>query len=211
MAGLPEAAGGLGGSAYDSAIIAEELAAACCGPKPMWKKSPSPRLKFFWRWRRIRGSAGPRRNAPDTRARLRRRHEEIRHGCTSVRYATGVLATERQENGTGGRTACGHACWFRDGQGTGITLFELPAAGSAMRAFTTIDDRACRGIAAGSNAGHAGRADRGGVARDQASARLRTRGGSAEALGAMQRAFELTRDYLLTRRQYGQVIGDFQA
>jgi alkylation response protein AidB-like acyl-CoA dehydrogenase len=35
--------------------------------------------------------------------------------------------------------------------------------------------------------------------------------GSAEALGTMQAAFDLTRDYLLTRRQYGVLIGDFQA
>jgi alkylation response protein AidB-like acyl-CoA dehydrogenase len=34
---------------------------------------------------------------------------------------------------------------------------------------------------------------------------------SAEALGAMQRAFELTREHLLNRRQFGQRIGDFQA
>jgi alkylation response protein AidB-like acyl-CoA dehydrogenase len=35
--------------------------------------------------------------------------------------------------------------------------------------------------------------------------------GAAQALGTMQRAFDMTRDYLLTRRQYGKVIGDFQA
>lgn len=35
--------------------------------------------------------------------------------------------------------------------------------------------------------------------------------GSAEALGTMQRAFDLTREYLMTRKQYGQLIGSFQA
>ncbi len=34
---------------------------------------------------------------------------------------------------------------------------------------------------------------------------------SAEAVGVMQTAFELTRDYLNTRQQYGQLIGQFQA
>ena len=34
---------------------------------------------------------------------------------------------------------------------------------------------------------------------------------SAQALGTMQRAFDLTRDYLLTRKQYGEIIGRFQA
>ena len=34
---------------------------------------------------------------------------------------------------------------------------------------------------------------------------------AAKALGTMQAAFDLTRTYLLTRRQYGQLIGDFQA
>jgi alkylation response protein AidB-like acyl-CoA dehydrogenase len=34
---------------------------------------------------------------------------------------------------------------------------------------------------------------------------------SAEAVGAMQSILELTREYLLTRKQYGQLIGEFQA
>ena len=34
---------------------------------------------------------------------------------------------------------------------------------------------------------------------------------SAEAVGVMQTAFDLTRDYLNTRQQYGQFIGQFQA
>lgn len=34
---------------------------------------------------------------------------------------------------------------------------------------------------------------------------------SAEALGAMESAIELTRDYLMTRKQFGQPIGTFQA
>lgn len=34
---------------------------------------------------------------------------------------------------------------------------------------------------------------------------------AAEALGAMERVFELTRDYLLTRKQYGRLIGEYQA
>jgi alkylation response protein AidB-like acyl-CoA dehydrogenase len=34
---------------------------------------------------------------------------------------------------------------------------------------------------------------------------------SAEAVGVMQTAFDLTRDYLNTRQQYGQLIGQFQA
>ena len=34
---------------------------------------------------------------------------------------------------------------------------------------------------------------------------------SAEAVGVMQTAFDLTKDYLNTRQQYGQLIGQFQA
>jgi len=34
---------------------------------------------------------------------------------------------------------------------------------------------------------------------------------SAEAVGAMERAFQLTRDYVALRRQFGQPIGSFQA
>ena len=34
---------------------------------------------------------------------------------------------------------------------------------------------------------------------------------AAEALGAMETATELTRDYLMTRKQFGRPIGTFQA
>jgi alkylation response protein AidB-like acyl-CoA dehydrogenase len=95
--------------------------------------------------------------------------------------------------------------------GAGIALFELPAAEAPLRVFRTIDDRPCAELLLDRTkvtplgpVGDAMPSIR--LALDHA---LVVEG--AEAVGAMQRAFELTRDYLLNRRQYGQRIGDFQA
>ena len=97
-----------------------------------------------------------------------------------------------------------------EGQG-GLTLFALTAANAPLRTFETLDGRAGAELLLDKTpaepVGPIGGADAALAAAHDHALVLE----SAEALGAMQRALEMTRDYLLTRRQYGQLIGDFQA
>ncbi len=93
----------------------------------------------------------------------------------------------------------------------GVALFELAASVAPLTTHTTFDDRSAgtlqldrtpAGLLAAPETAHPALA---------ATLDLRLVLESAEVLGAMERALELTRDYLLTRKQYGQLIGDFQA
>jgi len=94
----------------------------------------------------------------------------------------------------------------------GTGLFEIdPGQESVARAAVTTMD-AARGLAVVRLAGALGRRVGGeaagplAFARDQACVAL-----SAEQVGAAQRALELTVSHLLTRVQFGQLIGGFQA
>jgi alkylation response protein AidB-like acyl-CoA dehydrogenase len=94
--------------------------------------------------------------------------------------------------------------------GTGLFEVDPAAAGVTRAAVTTMD--VSRGLAVVRLAGARGRrvgGDASGplaVARDRACVAL-----AAEQVGAAARALELTTGYLLTRVQFGQVIGSFQA
>jgi len=67
MAGLPEAAGGLGAALMIPPSIARNSAAAAAGA--LCGNRGPPRLKFFWRWRRIAWLRWPSAKRADTRAR----------------------------------------------------------------------------------------------------------------------------------------------
>jgi alkylation response protein AidB-like acyl-CoA dehydrogenase len=97
-----------------------------------------------------------------------------------------------------------------DGDGTGLFEVDARADGVTRAAVTTMD--ASRDLAVVRLTGARGRrigGDAAGAlafARDQACIAL-----SAEHVGAAQRALELTVAHLLTRIQFGQPIGSFQA
>ncbi len=210
MAGVPEALGGLGGTPFDTAIIAEELGRALVRAPfveiagvaiSLLTQLAPDRLGAI-----LEGKAKPilahdepaARGDPDwveTRA-------HSKHGQWLLSgHKTGVIGA-------------GHADTFLISarvEAEAIGLFEIMAAQAPLQCFRTFDDRS------------------GGELRlDNTAARLvalpdtatpalhlaldhRLMLEAAEALGAMQRALDMTRDYLLTRRQYGQLIGDFQA
>lgn len=102
------------------------------------------------------------------------------------------------------------------GETAGITLFIVPASanGLSRTAMATFDSRGYArlsfdGVAVGADA-VLGKVDQGwlvlGPTLDRAAAGL-----SAEMLGTAAHAFDMTLDYLKTRKQFGQVIGSFQA
>jgi alkylation response protein AidB-like acyl-CoA dehydrogenase len=208
MAGLPEAAGGLGGSAFDSAIIAEELGRALVR---------APFVEIGMVAAQLLLSLDPARVADIASGELRPllAHDEVgARGdpdwveTRATRNADSWLLTGRKTGLVGARHADRLIVSAQTGDGIG--LFELAASDAPLKAFVTIDDRSggellldatsATLLAIGDTATNALYA-----ALDHALVLE-----SAEALGAMERAMEMTRDYLLTRKQYGQLIGDFQ-
>ena len=140
----------------------------------------------------------------------------------SGHWDTAAVGCEARD-GDGGWELGGEAHYVLDGAAAdvllvaartpdGTGLFEVDPCGDGVTraAVTTMD--ASRRLAVVRLAGAAGRRVGGDAAgplafaRDQACVAL-----SAEQVGAAQRALELTVRHLLTRTQFGQVIGGFQA
>jgi alkylation response protein AidB-like acyl-CoA dehydrogenase len=210
MAGLPEEAGGLGGNAYDSAVIAEELGRGLVR---------SPYVEVAVTAAQVLLALAPDRVGPLALGETRPifAHDEAQ-ACGDPAWVE--VRAERQGDMwrlTGTKTAllgAPHADSLlvsAQVQGSGITLFEVAAASAPLRMFSSIDDRECAELfldrTAAAPVGPIG----GALPAIRRALDYALVLESAEALGAMQRAFELTREYLLTRRQYGQLIGDFQA
>ena len=208
MAGLPEEAGGIGGAARDSGIIAEELGRGLV------------RSGFV-----EAGMVG---------AHLLRAVSDVRAGSVAAGEVRPILAHDEPNmrgrfDAVAARARPAEGGWRLTGRKSGLvgegdtlivsaveddgalSLFELAAADAPLRRYTTIDDRPggdlllvdtpatllLEGEAA--SAALSAAIDRALVLE------------SAEALGAIQGAFDLTRSYLMTRRQYDQLIGNFQA
>ena len=101
----------------------------------------------------------------------------------------------------------------RPGETAGVFLFLVPAGakGLTVKALKLADSRAhaqlsLDGVAIGAGA----RLDGGFETLEQTLDRARA-GLAAEMLGQAAQAFDITLDYLKTRRQFGQLIGSFQA
>ncbi len=102
------------------------------------------------------------------------------------------------------------------GDAKGITLFLIPASGAGLkrRELITVDSRGAvdltlDGVELGADT-VLGEVGAGAKLLDAILDRARI-GLAAEMLGQAQEAFEITSDYLKTRKQFGQVIGGFQA
>jgi len=210
MAGLPEEAGGLGGATFDSAIIAEELGRGLIR---------APFVEIGVTAARLLLALDPTRVAAIASGESR---PLVAHDEAEARGEISWVETRAVRDGGGWRLAgrktgiigAAHADSFLVSatmEGEGVSLFEIPAADAPLRAYTSIDDRAGGELllegTPGTLVGTPGAAlpaiaaalDHGFVAQ------------SAEAVGAMQRALEFTREYLLTRKQYGKQLSDFQA
>ncbi|WP_326540565.1 acyl-CoA dehydrogenase family protein [Pseudorhodoferax sp.] len=101
-----------------------------------------------------------------------------------------------------------------DAQGLALFLVDPGAAGVALRRYRLIDDTPAGELTlTGAAAEALGDATDGACA--LAAIRSATAAGTAAAcsdmVGAMEAAFELTRGYLNTRKQFGKLIGEYQA
>ena len=99
------------------------------------------------------------------------------------------------------------------GDANGITLFLVKgdAAGLSRHELVTVDSRGAADITFTNVAAEPlGPVDGGAALLDQILDRARI-GLAAEMLGQAEAAFEMTSEYIKTRKQFGQVIGGFQA
>ncbi|MDG2003754.1 MAG: acyl-CoA dehydrogenase [Novosphingobium sp.] len=210
MAGMAEELGGLGGNVFDTAIVAEEFGRVLI-------RAPYAEVAVVAA--RLLAEIAPERVGAILEGKA---CPVLAHDEPAARGDPAWVETQAGERGgswhlTGRKTGVigtGHADSFlvsaRIG-GEGIGLFEVPAAEAPLKCFTTFDSRSG-----------------GELALDDTPATLLARPAiaelalfaaldhalvleSAEMIGAMDHAQELTRDYILTRKQYGQAIGDFQA
>ncbi len=209
MAGLPEDLGGLGGDACDIAIIAEEFGRALVRA-PYVEVIVAATLLSALAPDRIAAIAGGNALAllahdePDARG----DHDWV--STTAVADGDGWLLTGRKSGIIGAGQADSFLVTARHGEG-GIALFEVEAGAAPLQKFATFDNRTAADLRLNNTratmlAGPEATSPALAAALDQ---RLILE--AAEALGAMERAQEITRDYLLTRQQYGHIIGTFQA
>jgi alkylation response protein AidB-like acyl-CoA dehydrogenase len=215
-AGLPEAAGGLGGGAMATAVIAEELGrglvpeafvpvAATAGQLLHALEPEGERLQMLM-W----GQSRPVLAHLEVGSRGDVRWVETR----AERDGDGYVLTGAKTAVLGGPAADLLFVTARTGDGLSVFAVAPDAPGLKRLNYRTIDERGASnltldGVRVGADAliGEAGSAwdaveraiDFGLVA------------AAAEAVGAMDVAFELTKGYLTTRKQYGVLIGDFQA
>ncbi|HEY3696813.1 acyl-CoA dehydrogenase [Phenylobacterium sp.] len=217
-AGLPEAVGGLGGGAYSTALIAEELGrglvpeafvpvAAVAGQLFHALAPEDERLQaLMW------GQSRPVLAHFEPEGRGDVRWVEAR----AVKDVDGYSLSGVKAAVLGGPAADVFLVTARTGDSDELTVFAVPpdAAGLRRRDYRTVDNRgasnlrldevklapdAVLGPVGGAAAAVERAIDHGLVA------------ACAEAEGAMDVAFDMTRSYLNTRRQFGTLIGDFQA
>jgi len=216
-AGAPESVGGLGGDLFDICLIAEELgrglvreafapvAAATVALRRLAPESPLL-AGLLWGSERpvLAHNEAAARGDPESVSTVARRVADgfVLEGAKSALLgapaATSLLVSARVE-----------------GQ-QGLTIFAVDPAtpGVQVQSYRTVDNRGAANLRldavrisaedAVGEVGGAGEAITEAVAHHLLAA-------SAEALGAMDAALMMTRDYLMTRRQFGVPISDFQA
>lgn len=219
-AGLSEAEGGFGGGPVEAAIVAEAFGralvvepyvpAAIQAPRTLLALGASPDSLAPIVWGELRYAVavteGGGRGDP--------RHVTLRAEAVPGRFRL----SGRKRMVLGGPNADRFLVSARTGDapGAGVSLFDLPAehAGLEMRRYRLVDRRAVcdlifddTPVPAEAMVGQPGAALPAILAGvDHALIAL-----CAETLGAMEAALWMTRDYLQTRRQFGQPIGRFQA
>lgn len=210
MAALPEEVGGLGGSLEDAAIIAEELG---------WGLVKAPFVEVAVTAAQLLLKLAPDRVAAIAAGESRPilAHDEVdARGdplwvSTRARRHDGDWRLTGRKTGIVGAEGADSILVSAVAEGHGLTLFEVRAGMAPLRRFRTIDDRSGAELRLSDTpampVGPIGAAEVALLHAFDCALVLE----SAEAVGGMARVLEMTRDYLMTRKQFGRPIGDFQA
>mgnify|MGYP001019216766 CR=1 FL=1 len=210
MAALPEGAGGLGGGLEAGAVIAEELGRGLVPDPYVDIAIVAAQLLLKMAPDRVAGIA-------DGTFRPILAHDEAEARGDPAWVRTRAVGSGDEWRLTGRKTGlvgladADTLLVSAVAEGHGLTLFELTVGAAALKRYDTVDRRVGGElILDGTPAapiGPLGQAEPALLhARDCALVLE-----SAEAVGGMAHVLQLTRDYLLTRKQFGRPIGDFQA
>lgn len=209
-AGLPEKVGGFGGSVYDTMIIATELGRALV-------KSPFTEVSAVAAQLLINIAPATVRQIAEGQSLPLLAHDEEDAGGDRC----WVRTTARKQDGSWllsgrktGLVGCTHATSYLVSAVTEqeeVRLFEIPSERAPVTHYTTLDGRTGGELLLDDTPAAPLAGDE-----DHASALSRAIDygmviEGAETVGAMQKALDMTRDYLLERNQFGQAIGEFQA
>jgi alkylation response protein AidB-like acyl-CoA dehydrogenase len=210
MAGLPEEAGGLGGTAFDTAIVAEELGACLVRAPFVEYGMTTARILLAFAPDRLAALAAGEAKPLFVHDELEARGDPVWVDTKAVGQG-GKFALSGRKSGVVGAPFADAFLVSARSPNSALGIFEVAPGDATIRAFISVDDRPSGELLLdGTPAtlfaeGAAAEA----VIREAFDYGLV--GESAEAVGAMQRAMEITRDYLMTRKQYGKLIGEFQA
>jgi alkylation response protein AidB-like acyl-CoA dehydrogenase len=215
-AGLPEEVGGLGGGGFSTALIAEELGrglvpeafvpVAAVSAQLLYALAPEDERLQSLMW----GQSRPVLAHFETEGRGDVRWIEAR----AVRDGDGWTLSGSKNAVLGGPAADYFLVSARTDAGLSVFAVPAEAAGLHRQDYRTVDSRGASNLAldqvklpADALIGPEGGA--------QAAVERAVDYGlvcsAAEAVGAMDVALDMTRSYLNTRRQFGTLIGDFQA
>jgi len=200
-AGLPEDAGGFGGGAIETALIAEQLGRGLVVEPYVGVAVLAAQL--------LRQSVDPR-----ARALLGALVDGGSRVAVALGEGQGALAPgETATLVAGGPHATHFLLPVRGDDGVALFVLEAGAAPGARRDYRLVDgstasDLAMAGEVLAAAMPLAGAAWQGALAEAVAHARVAA---CAEALGAMERALWTTRDYLQQRSQFGTPLAGFQA
>lgn len=218
-AGLPEEAGGFGGGPIENALILEQLARALV-------VAPFLSSAVIATQAVARAATAEQREAMLTPLIAGERIAALAHGETQQHSFAPLLTTKAQTTAEGYRLD-GRKTFVLGGQAAdvfvvsashqgGVSLFAVPADAAGLERVNyhavdgrRVSDLTLKGVKVGPDAliGEAGEAQEAiEYALDYGVIGL-----CAEAVGAMDAALWITRDYLKTRKQFGVTLNTFQA
>jgi len=207
MIALPEDAGGLGGDASDAAIIAEELGRGLVKSPYVGVAVTAAQLLIAFAPGRLEALACGEQIPLVAHAEMGAGGDPAWVETTAQRSGDSWTLSGTKTAIIGAPMATSFLVSAKTDKGTG--LFEVAPGDAHVRAYDLFDKRPAGDLVLnGSKAAL--------LAEDAQEQIIRAMDfehvvESAEAVGVMQTAFDLTRDYLNTRQQYGQLIGQFQA
>lgn len=208
MVALPEDAGGLGGDVYDNAIIAEELGKGLVKAPYVGVAVTATQLLLALAPERAEAVASGEEIPLVAHVEAGQGGDPSWVETRAERSGGGWVLTGTKTAILGAPLATGFLVSAKTVDGR-IGLFEVSAGAAHLREYLYFDMRPAGDLVLEGTPATLIAADA--LSAIEFAIDCEHVVESAEAVGVMQTAFDLTRDYLNTRQQYGQLIGQFQA